>query len=467
MKELGQQPRIRAVEPTTSRDLVGQSFGRFKILSLIQRGGMGEIFLAEMQPLGIRVVLKRLQDGHTTDERYVEMFQNEAMVMSRLDHPNIVKVLDVPIIEDKQCLAMEFVRGRNLQQVLKRLRVLKTLMSPSIAVYIMRKVLAGLQEAHNACFSDGRPLNLVHRDIKPGNILVSFAGDVKLTDFGIAKSEMQNRMTTAGVVKGTVRYLSPEQIRGQAVDARSDLFSCASVLVEMLTDIPLYDRGSVASTLMAILNDDRRSIEQILPFRAPWLTEALEMALSPHPDDRPSSASEFGQLLLAASRELGSAVKDDDVGVLLRQLFQGTADIQVARDGEDVTYLLDNNDSSFRSDIQEQSLPEPRRKRRSTSPPPPMPPATGMYIKEDVVPEYEAAERRANKMVSSSMTDIQIDIVEPVEMEARAMEHNVLHGDSIVDKIFNKLAMWKTLPVLAGCLIGILLACMVFVLGRF
>lgn len=323
--------------------LVGRRFGQYHVLSMIQRGGMGEIYLAELEPQKIKIVIKRLQDTHDSDERYVEMFRNEAAVMSELEHPNIVKVLGVPVLEGRQCLVMEFVRGRNLQQVLKKLRGMGRRLPPPIALHVMRKVLLGLSEAHQARFPDGRSLQLVHRDVKPGNILISFAGDVKITDFGIAKSALQQRSTTAGVVKGTVRYLSPEQIRSEPVTPSSDLFSCASVLVEILTDQPLYDRGQVAATLMAILNDDRAPLSDLLPFRAPGLCEVLEKALDKDPERRFASAVEFASALGQAARTLGKPVSDDDLGSLLRNLFQGTAETtadEKIRSGEDVTYLL-------------------------------------------------------------------------------------------------------------------------------
>ncbi len=329
--------------------LVGKTFGQYHILSLIQRGGMGEIYLASLEPQKIKVVLKRLQDVHTDDERYVEMFQNEAAVMSGLEHPNIVKVLGVPVIEGKQCLVMEFVKGRNLQQVLSRLRKLGRKLPATLGIYILRKVLLGLHEAHHARFSSGRLLELVHRDVKPANILVSFAGDVKITDFGIAKSAMQNRMTTAGVVKGTVRYLSPEQIRSEKITFASDIFSCASVLVEILTDQPLYDRGPVAPTLMAILNDERAPIHELLPFDGPELAEVIERALHSESEKRYGSALDFAQALGGAARRLGTTVSDDDVGSLLRQLFQDSFSLSAPQPIEDVTYLLAGDNVSMAS----------------------------------------------------------------------------------------------------------------------
>jgi hypothetical protein len=275
----------------------------------------------------------------------------------------------------------------------------------------MRKTLLGLHEAHQAQLSDGRSLELVHRDVKPANILISFAGDVKITDFGIAKSALQNRMTTAGVVKGTVRYLSPEQIRSEKISFRSDLFSCASVLTEVLTDKPLYDRGPVAPTLMAILNDQRAPIRDLLPFRAPELAEVLERALRSRPEDRFGSALEMAQALGAAARALGPPVSDDAVGSLLRQLFQGSAET-TASGGlpEDVTYLITHDSAAGRAS-------EPVATPRGGTPldaevfrrgPSPLPEA------------YVEAERRA-----AAMLDEAVVIDDPVEVEGEEVSDDL------------------------------------------
>lgn len=391
-------------KPPQGSSLVGRTFGQYHVLSMIQRGGMGEIYLAELEPHKIKVVIKRLQDTHDADERYVEMFQNEAAVMSELEHPNVVKVLGVPILEDRQCLVMEFVRGRNLQQVLRKLRSQSRLLAPNIAIHVMRKVLLGLSEAHQARFPDGRPLHLVHRDVKPGNILISFAGDVKITDFGIAKSAIQQHATTAGVVKGTVRYLSPEQIRSEQVTFHSDLFSCASVLVEILTDQPLYDRGPVAPTLMAILNDDRAPVAELLPFRAPALAEVLERALGKEPKDRFSSATEFASALGAASRELGPVASDDDVGALLRQLFQGPPIAPGERPDEDVTYLVANE--QIVTPVAGTARPVPKGAE----------PLDALDFSDDLPPEVKAAEARARAMLEGR-GGADVVFAEPVELD--------------------------------------------------
>lgn len=384
---------------------------------------MGNIYLAELAPQGIRVVVKSLQETHTSDERYVEMFQNEAALMSQLEHPNIVKVLGTPVIDGKLCLVMEFVRGRNLQQVMRRLRDLGRRFPPMMAIHIMRKVLLGLHEAHQVRDAEGHLLELVHRDVKPGNVLISYAGDVKITDFGIAKSSMQNRMTTAGVVKGTVCYLSPEQIKSEKISARSDLFACASMLVEILTDRRLFDRGPVAPTLMAILSGDRAPVSQLLPFRAPELAEVLEKGLALKAEDRFQTGKEFAQALGAAGRALGAPVADDEVGAMLRQVFQGAGASTLGPEEairEDVTYLVQKEEQSSGRMRPPSKVPGARGSEpldASSFGPPPLPPSDG------VPREAVEADRRAAAMLDDGIVfDAPVEVEEDDELDFDELE---------------------------------------------
>lgn len=302
---------------------------RYKLVASIDRGGMGELFLAELHDPKAApryVVVKRLLADLLDDEKYIKMFVAEADVMSKLNHPNIVRVFDTPLIDGMQCLAMEYVRGRNVQQILARLAELDKTMEPSIVLRIMSQVLRGLDYAHNFRLADGTPLNLVHRDVTPGNVLVSFDGDVKLTDFGIAKHEMSAVSTTVGIVKGKARYLAPEQILGEKASPRSDIFSSASVVVEMLTGYPVFDRGSVPKTLYAIVNGERDDLEHILDFRAPLLVQVVNRALAKDPRGRLQTAKELAEGLEAAARLLGKPHDKEAVGTYLRNLYRDVDD---------------------------------------------------------------------------------------------------------------------------------------------
>jgi serine/threonine protein kinase len=302
---------------------------RYKLVASIDRGGMGELFLAELHDPKMTpryVVVKRLLADLLDDEKYIKMFVAEADVMSKLNHPNIVRVFDTPLIDGMQCLAMEYVRGRNVQQILSRLAELDKTMDPPIVLRVMSQVLRGLDYAHNFRLADGTPLNLVHRDVTPGNVLVSFDGDVKLTDFGIAKHEMSAVSTTVGIVKGKARYLAPEQILGEKASPRSDIFSSASVVVEMLTGVPVFDRGSVPKTLYAIVNGERDDLEHLLDFRAPLLVQVVNRALAKDPRNRLQTAKELAEGLEAAARLLGKPHDKEAVGLFLRNLFRDVED---------------------------------------------------------------------------------------------------------------------------------------------
>lgn len=302
----------------------GRVYGRYRVLFALPRGGMGEIVVAEdveAPPPGRRVVLKRLLEEFVEDEELLELFRDEARITSRLIHPNIVRILDTPIIEGAMCLALEFVAGRNVLQMMRAEKARGALSPPRVAVHLMEQALRGLHHAHTAVDEYGLPLEIVHRDVSPGNILVAFDGSVKITDFGIAKSRMSLASTTAGLLRGTTRYLSPEQIRGGRVSARSDLFSSAVVLVELLTGKALFDRGAVPPTLLAIVRGERPPLAELLPTGIPTLVGVLEASLSVSPFDRPESAAVLADVLLGAQHELGGAISPEELGRYFQSLF--------------------------------------------------------------------------------------------------------------------------------------------------
>ncbi len=430
------------VEPEAVVSPVGKTYGRYRILSVIQRGGMGEIFLGEfIDPVqyGQQVVLKRLLADFDEDERYRSMFGAEARVMLRMDHPNIVKVFDAPMIEGKPCLAMEFVHGRNVNQILKRCRKSGRLMPPQIAVSILLHVLEGLQYAHTMVLEDGRSLDLVHRDVTPGNILVSFDGAVKMTDFGIAKSKMSVVSTTVGVVKGTTRYLSPEQIRSENVDGRSDIFSAATVLTEMLSGAPLFDRGAVPPTLFAIIKGQRKPIADLLPFHAPRLAAALEKALSVSPRDRFANAEAFAEALRDAQRELGRPLAPGALGRFVQELFDDRP-VPVKRPKPvsgpenpslDLTYLFEVNEGSGAHAVREMAATAARDievigedlaggtplsaeqfEAPRTAPPPPPPVSQRLEL-----PEFPDVETSPSRSVPISEVGVEVsDALRPLDL---------------------------------------------------
>ncbi|MBI4821893.1 MAG: serine/threonine protein kinase [Deltaproteobacteria bacterium] len=305
---------------------VGKSGRNYRLVTPIAKGGMGELYLSVARRTGHTdqlCVIKRLLEEHKTDTDYVEMFRFEAEMMTHLDHPNIVKILDVPVIEETQCLALEYVKGRSVGQVIDHSNEFGHPLLPAQAVLrILIGVLEGLDHVHNAKLADGTSLGLVHRDVTPGNLLLSFDGDVKITDFGIAKGQMSAVSTTVGIVKGKARYLSPEQILGEKATPRSDLFACACVAYEMLTGFPLFEQSSVPKTLYAIVNGERPDLASALPRDALPIVPALERALATDVSKRPQSALEFADDLREAGLGMPGPMSAADLGKYLRELFK-------------------------------------------------------------------------------------------------------------------------------------------------
>ena len=354
----GRRSPSRPSSSEKESDLIGRTFGQYTVLSSIRRGGMGELFLAdrvdETGRVRHKVVLKRLLADYLEDDSYVRMFRSEAKVMSSLSHPNIVRVFDVPDIDEKQCLAMEYVRGRNLHQIVRACHKIKKKLPPHIAIHIAMEILKGLQYAHTFVLPDGQPLDLVHRDVTPGNILVSYSGDVKITDFGISKSSMSTVQTTVGVIKGTTRYLSPEQVRSREPTPATDLFALATVLTEALSGAPLFARGSVPATLFAIVTGERPPVHDLLPFESPELAQVLEKALSVKPGSRYASAEELRAALMKVSLRQGFSCSREELGDYVRALFGDPIELSIdasVRAGEvstinamDLNYLFEVKD---------------------------------------------------------------------------------------------------------------------------
>jgi serine/threonine protein kinase len=232
-------------------------FGKYELLERLGKGGMAEVYLARVAgPLGISrfVALKRMLSDLPSD-RGNSMFVDEMRLAVRLSHPNIVSVHDFGIEGENLYLAMEFVEGRDVHQILKYAsRKQPPHVDIEAALYIIAQVARGLDFAHRLTGPDGRAAQIVHRDVSPANIMVTYSGDVKLADFGIARAAQHLRMTNteAGEIKGKIRYMSPEQARGESVDYRTDLFALGIVLLELVTLAPAFAAESDIASLLRV-----------------------------------------------------------------------------------------------------------------------------------------------------------------------------------------------------------------------
>ena len=266
-----------------------QQFGKFQLLKKIASGGMAEIYIAKqrgMEGFEKIVVIKTILPNLATNEEFVQMFLDEARIAARLTHPNIVQIYDLGRVGSTYFIAMEYVQGENLRTVAKTCRKQGHTIPLQHTVKVISQACEGLYYAHTKADTSGQPLNIVHRDVSPQNILVSFEGITKLVDFGIAKAATQYQETRAGILKGKYSYMSPEQCMSQPVDARSDIFSIGIVLWELSTGLRLYKLNSELMILKEITEGTvkpPREVNQQIPAE---LEAIILKALEKHPDNR-------------------------------------------------------------------------------------------------------------------------------------------------------------------------------------
>ncbi|HET7352554.1 MAG TPA: Stk1 family PASTA domain-containing Ser/Thr kinase, partial [Gaiellaceae bacterium] len=254
--------------------------GRYQIQRKLGAGGMADVYLAEDQELGRRVAIKILNGRHANDDQFIERFRREAKNAAALNHPNIVSIYDRGEAEDTYYIAMEFLDGRTL----KELVVSRGAAPLNVAIEYARQILSALRFAHRH--------GIVHRDIKPHNVLVDAEGRVKVTDFGIARAGT-SQMTETGSIVGTAQYLSPEQARGGEVDPRSDLYSLGVVLYELLTGKTPFDGETPVEIAMKHLSNAPKPPSKLRPDVPPELDKVVLRALAKDPDDRYQSADEM------------------------------------------------------------------------------------------------------------------------------------------------------------------------------
>ena len=275
------------------------ALGRYRLLERIGEGGMAEIFIAAAhgaEGFVRNFVVKRMHPHMARNREAVTQFIDEARLQSVLVHSNIVPVFDFGRAGDEYFLALEYIHGRDLENLVRRhMEVFGRPLSVPAAFYIMHEVLEALAYAHGRSDVDGKMLGIVHRDVAPGNVLVSMRGEVKLSDFGIAKSAARMSRTEVGMIKGNVSFMPPEQARGEPVDHRSDLFSAAVVLYHCLTAQFLYREGSLFSGLArAAIGPELSEFTQLgqIP---PLAADVLRKGLSLDPAQRYQTAREFAR----------------------------------------------------------------------------------------------------------------------------------------------------------------------------
>jgi serine/threonine protein kinase len=282
------------------------AYGPYRLLERVAVGGMAEVFKAKRSGVeGFEkvVAVKRILPHLSDNKEFVDMFVDEAKMVAGLTHPNIVQIFDLGRIDKSYYIAMEYVQGRDLRSILRRARERGARLPLDLCALVASRVCSALEYAHRKKDDRGQPMMTVHRDISPQNILISFEGDVKLTDFGIAKAASKATVTEAGALRGKLLYMSPEQAWGKPMDRRSDLFSLGIVFYEMVTDHKPFLGSSEVSILETVREckvAPPRTLNGDIP---PALERVVMKALERDPERRYQDAGEMSRDLEAAILE--------------------------------------------------------------------------------------------------------------------------------------------------------------------
>ena len=296
-----------------------KKFGKYHLLAPLAQGGMGALYLAVTGDRGLeRLMVIKTVLPHLADAEYVARFRDEAKVVVKLSHGNLIPVFDAGVVNGEMFLAMDFVEGRDLRAVWNRCAKKQVAFPIDVAVYIVKELCRGLAYAHS--FPD---LNLVHRDISPPNVLVSYTGEVKLTDFGLASSTLKLEKTAPGIIYGKVAYMSPEQARGEKLDGRSDMYATGIVLWELLTGRQLFPPGKdqPQDLLSRAKNPEVMRPSKRAPRVPADLDEICLKALAPAKDERYADCDAMRQALQSWLATNAPTTDGSRMSSFLQELF--------------------------------------------------------------------------------------------------------------------------------------------------
>lgn len=346
-------PLVKAEPPEVAHE--GSIYGKYLLIRQIAVGGMAEVFMAKQK--GVKgfekvVAIKRILPHLTENREFLKMFIDEAKVAAQLTHQNIVQIYELGEIDDSYYIAMEYVIGKDLRTILTVGRELQKPLSLGNALFIASRLCSALHYAHRKKGFTNEPLNIVHRDISPQNVLISYDGEVKLVDFGIAKAAAKDSKTQLGAIKGKILYMSPEQAWGKPVDRRSDIFSLGTLMYEMISGKRLFLAANELGILEKVRNAEVPSLRAIAPTITPDVEAVIYKALAKSPNDRYQSAGDM-------KRELDSCIMKNQAAYLYRGLRTYMHDVFAddirreapelleSKDTEDVYDLKQDNGESY------------------------------------------------------------------------------------------------------------------------
>ena len=308
--------------------LIGRQVGRYTIVKHLASGGMAELYVARQRAVGgfeKQLVLKLLQGRYAENPRVVEMFLDEARLAAKLNHPSIVHVYDVAEADGVKFIAMEYIHGETLTDIIRRGVAVQNYLPLEHGLHIISQAAAGLAYAHGRFDADGAPLRIVHRDVSPSNILVSYEGQTKIVDFGIARIQDQIR-EESGMRPGKASYMSPEQVAGEGADYRSDIFSLGIILYEISLGQRLW-RGPADEVMRRIVEETIPPPTSVRRDYPPALELIVMRALEKRPADRYQSAEELRNDLEEFLDESGFRTGPRRMAIYLKQLFAPDAPV--------------------------------------------------------------------------------------------------------------------------------------------
>jgi serine/threonine-protein kinase len=298
--------------------------GRYRVVDEIGIGGMASVHLARMDgPGGFQkwVAIKRIHPHLVEDQTFIHMFLDEARIAARISHSNVATVFDLGEHEDTYWIAMEYLHGEPLREVMRRTEELAAPMPPEIACRVIADAAEGLHAAHELLGKNGEKLGLVHRDVTPHNLFVTYDGTTKVVDFGIAKFSSRMSSTRAGTLKGKLAYMSPEQVHGEGIDRRTDIFALGVVLWELTTGQRLFRMESDLDTLAKVQECNVPRPSSIVRGYPIDLEKIVMKALSKNRGERFKTAREFSRALQSLLMRRGLFIASDEVAAYMKQIF--------------------------------------------------------------------------------------------------------------------------------------------------
>ncbi|MGZ6142010.1 MAG: protein kinase domain-containing protein [Myxococcales bacterium] len=427
-------------------------FGKYFLLERINVGGMAEVYKAKT--VGVEgfeklVAIKRILPSVAEDEEFIKMFVDEAKITSQLSHSNLAQTFDLGKIDDTYYIAMEYVPGKDLRAVFERMKRRGDRMPLPLAAFVVSRVCEGLDYAHRKRDAGGRELHIVHRDVSPQNIILSYEGEVKLIDFGIAKAANKITKTQAGILKGKFGYMSPEQVRGLPLDGRSDIFAAGVVLYELCTGERLFTGSSDFSVLEKVQQAKVTPPSQVEPSIPLKLERIILKALAREPEDRYQHAADVAadltRFLLDSQQK---PVTREDVAAFMKGTFpedeRREGDTPIRRPPPRLTEPSTRPaprleepgpPADGRRPVDEAPTPPPERKPPPSRPPRSAPPPLPASLTADLDAEERTAtdapapepEPRAEIIVRSKLPPPSSpDLIEPGDSPTRPMSMNEL-----------------------------------------